>query len=144
MAQYALSGAGTYALVVALDRSHNISIGRRGRSYFPAGFYVYVGSALGPGGLRARVARHLRNEKRLHWHIDYLLGAQRARVTRVWAVPSAISLECHWADALMQQPGASIVLPRFGSSDCNCLAHLIGFDRLPDLTALNACEMRLE
>jgi len=64
------SGAGTYALVVALDRSQHITIGRRGGFHFPAGFYIYIGSALGPGGLSARIGRHLLAEKRLHWHID--------------------------------------------------------------------------
>ena len=97
MATHSLNGAGTYALVVGLDRSQDISIGRRGRFHFPAGFYIYVGSALGPGGVAARLAHHLRAGKCLHWHIDYLLGAKCARVTQVWAVESAARLECEWA-----------------------------------------------
>ncbi len=36
------------------------------------GYYIYVGSAFGPGGVNARVSRHFRNTKKLHWHIDYL------------------------------------------------------------------------
>ena len=34
------------------------------------GCYVYAGSARGPGGIRARVRRHLRPDKTPHWHID--------------------------------------------------------------------------
>jgi Uri superfamily endonuclease len=135
-----LSGAGTYALVVALDRSQNITIGRRGGFRFPAGFYIYVGSALGPGGLSARIRRHLSAEKRQHWHIDFLLRSTRARVIEVWTLASAARLECEWARAVMQWPGARIVVPRFGASDCRCRSHLIGFDKLPepggDLVAL--------
>jgi Uri superfamily endonuclease len=126
------SGAGTYVLVIALDRSQNIIIGRRGGFHFPAGFYIYVGSALGPGGLRARLVRHLRAEKRLHWHIDFLLRSARARVVQVWTRESAARLECEWARAMMQWPGARIIVPRFGASDCRCASHLIGFDQLPE------------
>lgn len=118
---------GTYALLVTLDRSRNICIGRRGRFRFPAGFYLYIGSALGPGGLGGRLERHLRAEKRLHWHIDYLLHATGTRITQVWVMEDAVRRECNWACAARQLPGASIVIPRFGSSDCRCAAHLLGF-----------------
>lgn len=41
-----------------------------------AGTYVYVGSACGPGGLAARLSRHLcGRRRRLHWHIDKLIEA---------------------------------------------------------------------
>ena len=142
------SSAGSYALVVALDRPHSITIGRRGKFHFPAGFYVYLGSALGPGGLAARLTRHLGFEKRRHWHIDYLLGSKHAHVVQVWAVKSAARLECKWARAAMRLPGASIVVPRFGASDCRCPTHLIGFGELPDMTTLTdglpASRMRIE
>ena len=132
---------GTYALLITLNRSRNICIGRRGRFRFPAGFYLYIGSALGPGGLGGRVERHLCAEKRLHWHVDYLLHATETRITQVWAKEGAAHRECDWARAAMQLPGASIVLPHFGSSDCRCAAHLIGFAgpaRPPSLHAFAA------
>jgi len=126
------SDAGTYALVVALDRSQHITIGRRGRFHFPAGFYIYIGSALGPGGLSARLARHLVPEKRLYWHIDFLLRASSARVVEAWMMESAARLECEWARAVTRWPGARIVVPRFGASDCRCGSHLIGFEEFPE------------
>jgi len=132
---------GTYALMITLDRSRNICIGRRGRFCFPAGFYLYVGSALGPGGLEERLERHLRAEKRLHWHVDYLLHARGTRITQVWAMEGATRRECDWARAALQLPGADLVVPRFGSSDCRCAAHLIGFAgpaRPPSLDAFTA------
>jgi Uri superfamily endonuclease len=118
---------GTYALLITLDRSRNICIGRRGRFRFPAGFYLYLGSALGPGGLGGRLERHFRAEKRLHWHIDYLLHTTGAHITQVWVMKGTVRHECNWACAAQQLPEASIVVPRFGSSDCGCASHLFGF-----------------
>ena len=58
------------------------------------------------------MARHLRAEKCLHWHIDYLLGSKCARVEQVWAVESVERLECKWARQAMRWPGARIVVRR--------------------------------
>jgi len=129
---------GIYALLITLDRSRNICIGRRGRFRFPAGFYLYVGSALGPGGLGGRLGRHLRAEKRLHWHIDYLLHATGAHITQMWATEGTARRECDWAHAALQLPGARIVIPHFGSSDCRCAAHLLGFADLAKPPSLDA------
>jgi len=126
------TGPGTYALLVALERSGETVVGRLGRFRFPAGFYLYVGSALGPGGLAGRLARHLRADKRFHWHVDYMLHARGARVAEVWTTSGAARRECDWARAAMQVAGASVVVPRFGASDCRCAAHLIGFAAKPD------------
>ena len=53
--------------------------------YIPRGTYLYVGSAKGPGGLRARIKRHLRRHgKRLFWHIDYLLNTGKADVEKIY------------------------------------------------------------
>ena len=63
--------SGFYQLVVRLGRRRTIVVGRLGRFEFPAGYYVYTGSA--KRGLESRIARHLRRRKRMRWHIDYLL-----------------------------------------------------------------------
>jgi Uri superfamily endonuclease len=49
---------------------------------FAPGFYAYTGSAFGPGGLRARIGRHLSSTPVIHWHIDYL--QQKTAVVEVW------------------------------------------------------------
>ncbi len=72
------SSPGTYVLVLAVPRTPRISVGRLGIAGFPAGTYLYIGSAWGPGGLRARIAHHFKPAWRPHWHIDYL--RRRARV----------------------------------------------------------------
>ena len=61
---------GSYALVLRLPSRRKIRVGKLGLVEFPRGHYVYFGSAL--GGLNARVARNLSNDKKLHWYADYL------------------------------------------------------------------------
>ena len=124
---------GTYVLALWLDRFQRLSIGRLGDIGFPAGWYLYVGSALGPGGLKSRLMRHRRHlgkDKRAHWHVDYL--REHAIWGGVWGSASELKLECSWADALRGLPGAEIVAPGFGASDCRCSAHLVRVSALPD------------
>lgn len=125
---------GTYVLVPRLVEETHIRVGKLGEFSFPAGHYLYVGSAQGSGGLAARVARHRRTEKRLHWHIDYL--TRRADVIDVWYVESPRHLECAVAEAIAALPGARVLVPGFGSSDCRRPAHLFYFSGLPDLAML--------
>lgn len=120
---------GTYALILRLECSEEITVGKLGVFSFPAGYYLYLGSALGPGGLEARLARHRRRDKKLRWHIDYLL--EQAQLVEVWSVASTDKLECRWAQAARQLPGAEIPVPGFGSSDCRCPSHLIYLAREP-------------
>ena len=63
---------GTYALFLTLSVPAELTIGKLGAFAFPAGWYVYTGSARGPGGLQARLRHHLRPASRPHWHIDHL------------------------------------------------------------------------
>jgi Uri superfamily endonuclease len=116
---------GTYALELFLAKRSCLQIGKLGAFDFPRGYYVYVGSARGAGGLRARLLRHWCDDKRVHWHIDYLRAV--ARPVRVWYSTAKRADECKWA-ALMQAKGACISAPRFGASDCACAAHLFYFD----------------
>ncbi len=113
---------GTYALIMRLAAPATIQVGQLGAFCFAAGVYAYIGSAHGPGGLRARLARHLRAEKKRHWHIDYL--AEHTTISEVWAAASAERLECAWANTLGALPGVEQCAPRFGASDCACPAHL--------------------
>jgi Uri superfamily endonuclease len=95
------------------------------------GPYLYVGSARGAGGLRARVGRHLLGGGARHWHIDYLRAD--AEVLGAFYTVTDRMLECEWSQTLAQLPRAFIPVPHFGSSDCKsgCTAHLIAFPRFP-------------
>lgn len=124
--------AGTYILALWLGSDQSISVGRLGEIEFPAGWYLYAGSALGPGGLQARVARHrrrLKSGKRAHWHIDYL--REHTAWGGAWGRCSRQRMECAWASALRGLPEAQIVAPGFGASDCRCPAHLVQVPGLP-------------
>jgi len=125
--------AGTYVLILRLLRFATITVGRLGRFRLPAGWYAYAGSAYGPGGLAARLERHLRSPKPLRWHIDYL--RTHARPVEIWYTVGTQKRECAWAQTLSGLPGASIPAPRFGASDCRCPTHLIHFAAPPDLAA---------
>jgi Uri superfamily endonuclease len=128
------SGKGTYLLLAQLQEDADIAIGRLGTFCLTAGWYAYAGSALGPGGLRARLSRHLRSGKGVHWHIDYLLA--RAVANAVWVVESPLRLECGWAAAAQRLPSAHLPVPGFGASDCRCPAHLIHFAQRPTESAI--------
>ncbi len=52
-------GQGSYILILHLNRPERIAVGKLGKCSFPAGYYTYVGSALGPGGLASRLKHHL-------------------------------------------------------------------------------------
>lgn len=120
---------GTYALLLYVPRATRMQIGKLGAFDFPRGYYVYVGSARGAGGLRARVMRHWRHNKLIHWHIDYLRAFSKPH--GVWYSTDERADECWWANALANQPHAKIIAPRFGASDCACAAHLWYFPRRP-------------
>lgn len=111
---------GAYVLLAHLATPARLTVGRLGERFFAEGYYLYVGSAL--GGLRARLARHLRAVKRLHWHVDYLLRC--ARVCEVWWLASEERNECAWAGALAEWPGVQPFEAPFGASDCRCATHL--------------------
>ena len=120
---------GAYALVLAAGKKRNVEIGKLGVLVVEPGHYVYLGSAAGPGGVGARVERHLRRTKRFHWHIDYL--TQVTPVDRVWYSIVTDVAEHRWAGAVAAMKGASIPLVGFGSSDCRCVSHLFRFSSRP-------------
>lgn len=121
-------GPGTYLLLLRLEEDREIEVGRLGKLFFPWGYYLYVGSARGPGGLRARLARHCRREKQPRWHIDYL--RYHAHLVEIWTIESDEPLECLWARQLGQLSSARPI-PRFGSSDCRCPSHLFHLKEKP-------------
>jgi Uri superfamily endonuclease len=123
---------GTYALLLACPQSRKLRIGRLGDYTIPRGWYIYVGSAFGPGGLKSRCLRHLHALRRLHWHIDYLRPA--ASLQEIWITPDAVPREHLWAETIAAWPGAGIPVPRFGASDCRCRSHLFHFASKPVLS----------
>jgi len=116
---------GAYQLVLSLAEEVTLQVGALGTFRFPVGKYIYTGSAL--GGLRRRLARHLRQEKRLRWHIDYLL--QHATVEDVRLYPAGGLSECALNRRLLALPHVRVIARGFGSSDCTCPTHLVYLGR---------------
>ena len=115
------SEKGVYCLVFE-NRGCVIEVGKKGTFSFPEGFHIYIGSALGPGGMK-RVKRHidfsLKKDRNPRWHVDYLHLNSSFRLS--WAVCASTSarLECEIARRL---GGDSA--PGFGCTDCACRSHL--------------------
>ena len=108
---------GSYILLAHLPEEQTIQIGSLLDIYFTSGYYAYVGSAM--GRLESRINRHLKQDKKLHWHIDYLL--QKASISDVIACQSRQKVECDIAQVLSRQFDS---IPKFGATDCHCLSHL--------------------
>jgi len=128
---------GTYILVIFLDKETNINIGSLGSIQFKEGFYFYVGSAMGSSGstsLVNRVKRHisLDKNKKIHWHIDYLLENENSSIIKIILIPSSFRFECIIAQELLDTSDGFI--EDFGSSDCSCKSHLIYFKKIMDLS----------
>jgi Uri superfamily endonuclease len=121
---------GTYALVLWSDASTSTRVGRWSRLDIRPGYYVYVGSAFGPGGVLARVSRHCREVKNKHWHVDYL--REFANLAAVWYSHSPVRLEHRWAEALATMDEMTPI-KGFGFSDCKCEFHLFSVATKPTL-----------
>jgi Uri superfamily endonuclease len=114
---------GAYLLLVMLPEPLRIALPRRPEATLPPGLFLYAGSARGPGGLRARLARHQRTDKKPHWHIDRVTLA--GTWLGAWIFPGGD--ECAIVAALAPLP---IPLPGFGSTDCRrCASHLLALPR---------------
>ncbi|HIC99428.1 MAG TPA: GIY-YIG nuclease family protein [Pyrodictiaceae archaeon] len=106
---------GSYILIVELRDEILVVLSRRVVGLKP-GYYAYVGSAGGPGGLRARLSRHCAKEKKVFWHIDRLTTSPRATVlfayycVGVWGR----AIEATLAKCLERELAP---IPRFGSTD---------------------------
>ena len=104
-----------------MDSKKYITIGKKlGKLKFDKGHYVYVGSAM--NSLEARLNRHLSDEKKLHWHVDYLL--KQAEITDIIYNESTRKIECELSQYLSTKTNG---IKDFGCSDCDCESHLYYF-----------------
>ncbi len=119
---------GTYALVCFANRAE-INAGGLGKFQIDRGWYLYIGSAFGSGGLQARIDHHRRTAERPHWHIDYL--RLHARLEAVWLTYDRAPKEHLWAKVVHTDMNGLVPREGFGSSDCHCLSHLFYFADRP-------------
>lgn len=110
---------GVYAVFLEIKEKKNIEVGALGEICFEKGIYVYIGSAM--NSLESRVSRHFSEDKKLHWHIDYLTNES---TPFAWI---GLSVESDWECLLAETAAKSseaVPVENFGSSDCNCDSHL--------------------
>ncbi len=124
---------GTYILWLLCRRRGSCKIGRLGNMSLQVGYYAYVGSALGPGGLAARLRHHLKHSANPRWHIDHL--RQRLAIHTIWFTCSNKRYEHLWAASLTRLPTFHHPMRGFGSSDCHCPSHLFFIPEIPTLEA---------
>jgi Uri superfamily endonuclease len=120
---------GAYLLLIGLRRKVAIRGHPSWPESLPRGWYLYAGSAYGPGGLRGRLARHFRPTKVRHWHVDQLTAEGE-----IHAMAYAGRRECELVAALSGLPEITMPAPGFGSSDCRiCRSHLLAYQpgRIP-------------
>jgi Uri superfamily endonuclease len=122
-------GRGSYILILHLEHTNTISVGKRRKWCFPAGYFAYVGSALGPGGLASRLKHHICSTASPHWHIDYLRPG--TRLIELWISEFPGHLEHQWAAFLYQFHKTVRIFKGFGCSDCKCPSHLFYFSGRP-------------
>jgi Uri superfamily endonuclease len=119
---------GVYILLCRLDKNIKIKTGALGWLHFEKGFYLYTGSAM--NGLKPRLERHLRKEKKFHWHIDYFLN--KGHIEEIfYSKAETKEKECVNAGKLERKGGLPVM--GFGCSDCNCKSHLFYFIEKPEI-----------
>lgn len=100
-----------------------VRVGALGVITFRAGWYIYVGSALGSGGLQ-RLERHISlgrlRDKQPKWHVDYLLTSPGFSLVYTVSAGTVDRLECRLARELNRDS-----IQTFGCSDCSCASHLL-------------------
>jgi Uri superfamily endonuclease len=110
---------GTYVLIISLDHDRVVTVGKLGQMMFRAGTYSYCGSAM--AGYQGRVGRHFSKNKKIRWHIDYLL--QEAEPVGAFLVRGGDGMECSLSGLLSSLVGSEPI-EGFGCSDCSCRSHL--------------------
>jgi Uri superfamily endonuclease len=117
--------SGLYVFVMRLRTPDFIEVGALGRFHFPAGWYMYVGTAR--RNLHKRVERHWLPKKALRWHLDYLSTALDSEPVGavLWPLDAGLT-ECQLNQLVGRRFGAQTPAEGFGASDCQagCPAHL--------------------
>ena len=118
----AKKNAGLYFLLVRLKRPIDLTI-RKKEYRLPAGYYIYTGSA--QRNLCQRLRRHCSRDKKMHWHIDYLLEYATVSAIRIMTEAPRDDEQRYagyWAEL-----ADGIPIPKFGASDSPAGSHLAWF-----------------
>jgi Uri superfamily endonuclease len=116
---------GIYVLEIYSPKSFAIDLKAFHNIKFRRGYYYYVGSS--QINLNKRIERHLKKDKTLHWHIDYITSLAFIKINDIKIFPSVSKeYECRLVDYLNDKYKTIFPAKKFGSSDCgNCYSHLL-------------------
>lgn len=118
---FTIGQKGTYVLFIRLIKEIPIVIQKK-KLILKPGFYIYVGSAFGAGGLSSRLHRHIRKIKQKHWHIDQVTMSDYAFVEGI-GISLNKKIECEIATKLSKINFLDPIT-NFGNSDCGiCQSH---------------------
>jgi len=127
---------GVYILLINVGKDIQARVGSLGKIKFDKGIYAYLGSA--QNNLEKRIIRHRSRNKKMFWHIDYLLDSKFTKIINVFYKKSGKIKECKIADKLNK---TEILIPNFGCSDCNCKSHLFRIKNLDIILGLGMKEL---
>ena len=111
---------GSYLLILELEDTVVYTAGNRWE--LSAGYYVYVGSAMGT--LTGRLKRHLESKDTTRWHVDHLKPENH--IVAAILVPSGQRIEERLSNCLSSIAEA---VKGFGCSDCSTQSNLYRVDR---------------
>jgi len=143
--RYSLSGVdrrgGTYAVVLFLPSDLEVVVGSLGLVRLSPGYFIYVGSAFGSGGLCSRLGRHCTPFTPLRWQIDYL--KPHMQVVDLWFTYDAVKRERDWAMVTSRMPGAACPRKHLGAMDFmnehdSVESHFYHFRRRPKVATFRA------
>jgi Uri superfamily endonuclease len=69
--------------------------------------------------------RQTSSNKKLHWHVDYLLEQPQVELTQVIAIRSPLPVEASLARFLGQEPVTSVISQGLGATDAPGETHLL-------------------
>ena len=126
---------GIYILLIEIDAKIKEKIGSLGKIEFDKGIYAYIGSA--QNNLEKRIQRHKEKNKKLRWHIDYLLSNKHAKILKVFYKKAEKAEECRIAKKLCKTEKPIL---NFGCSDCKCKSHLFKIEHVGSILKLDVKE----
>lgn len=121
-----LPNNGSYLLEISILQKCEFAFSGKLHNELRTGFYYYSGSAM--TNMQSRVHRHIRKNKKHHWHIDNITALNYSEITRVFIFNAASKdAECDIINLLSKLSDFTVPFQNFGNSDCknHCPAHLL-------------------
>lgn len=133
---------GSYALLFHCSKAVEVAVGSLGRLQLEPGYYIYLGSAFGPGGVKARTNHHRRICKKPHWHLDYLRPF--LHLIEIWYSHDTKQREHQWANQISILRGVRQPFVGFGASDCDCSTHFFWIGYKPSFSGFRQRMRKVE